>query len=406
MQQAKADESILLIESTSNQVNQFGGYTGQTPAVFLAFVRGIAASIQFPFEQIVIGGDHLGPHVWRSESSAQAMDKASVLVRDSVRAGYTKIHLDCSMHCADDPGDRHNPLPDEIVSNRAAQLCEVAENAHQRLPPGFAPPLYVVGTEVPIPGGEFGEMHAPEITATRGLEQTLHTAKKEFMARGLDAAWERVVAVVVQPGVEFGDSSVYAYDPQKARELRAFAEKSWHGVYEAHSTDYQIPGALRSLVEDHFAILKVGPWLTFALREAVFALAAVEEEWVANRTDVSLSYVREQLDRAMIEKPVYWKGYYHGDDAALRLARKYSYSDRIRYYWPAPAVATALHRLLTNLTDYPPPISLLSQYLPRQSDLIREGRLAFDPASIVQNKIREVLEVYARACGQMSRESA
>src|SRR5208282_2676533 len=42
MIQAKRDNRLLLIESTSNQVNQFGGYTGQTPADFAAFVRELA----------------------------------------------------------------------------------------------------------------------------------------------------------------------------------------------------------------------------------------------------------------------------------------------------------------------------------------------------------------------------
>ena len=52
-------------------------------------------------------------------------------------------------------------------------------------------------------------------------------------------------------------------------------------VFEAHSTDYQTAGALRALVEDRWAILKVGPALTFALREALFALSAIEEELIA-----------------------------------------------------------------------------------------------------------------------------
>ena len=123
IRQAKEAGSLLLIESTSNQVNQFGGYTGQTPVEFARFIRELAAAAGLPFEQVVLGGDHLGPHVWRKESSRQAMEKARVLVRDSVLAGYTKIHLDTSMHCADDPGDRHRPLADEIVSAREAELC-------------------------------------------------------------------------------------------------------------------------------------------------------------------------------------------------------------------------------------------------------------------------------------------
>ena len=110
MLQAKRDGSLLLIEATSNQVNQFGGYTGQTPAEFSAFVKEIAKAKGLPEDRILLGGDHLGPHVWRSERATSAMAKARDLVQSCVRAGYTKIHLDASMHCADDPGDRHHPL--------------------------------------------------------------------------------------------------------------------------------------------------------------------------------------------------------------------------------------------------------------------------------------------------------
>ena len=399
IQQAQRDGSLLLIESTSNQVNQFGGYTGQTPADFARFVRTLAAAANFPFQRIVLGGDHLGPHVWRKEPAAQAMVKACDLVRDSVFAGYTKIHLDASMYCADDPGDRHRPLPDEIVSSRAAQMCQSAEAAHRSLPAGSPAPLYVIGTEVPIPGGELGPSDAPEPTRVPDLRQTLQLAKKQFDDRGLHAAWERVIAVVVQPGVEFGDATVCSYDRSRASSLPTFVEKHWHGVYEAHSTDYQSPDSLLQMVHDHFAILKVGPWLTFAFREAVFALASVEQEWLGAKTGATLSQIREALEQAMLENPVYWQGYFRGSEAEQRLARKFSYSDRSRYYWPQPSVGAALDRLLANLSAYPAPLSLLHQYLPNQIDQVRCGSLAPKPLHLIHSKIQEVLGVYASACG-------
>jgi D-tagatose-1,6-bisphosphate aldolase subunit GatZ/KbaZ len=405
MQQAKQSCNLLIIESTSNQVNQFGGYTGQTPAQFAQFVEKLAASQNFPFEQVLLGGDHLGPHVWGNENSAQAMAKAHTLIHDSVLAGYTKIHLDASMHCADDPGDRHRPLADEIVSARAAELCATAEAAHRELPAGSAAPLYVIGTEVPIPGGELQSNCAPEITRTDQLNRTLQIAKQAFFSRGLQSAWERVIAVVAQPGVEFADVSVFAYNSLKAQPLAHFALQHWHGVYEAHSTDFQSASALREMVQDHFAILKVGPWLTFAFREAVFALAAAEEEWLAQR-GVAVSQVREELDRAMLANPTHWKSYYHGDEAALRVARKYSYSDRARYYWPQPGVAAALEKLIANLTASPPPLSLLSQFLPNQAGLIREGSQSASAAELIRSKIREVLHIYSAACGNITEENS
>ncbi|HXZ39165.1 MAG TPA: class II D-tagatose-bisphosphate aldolase, non-catalytic subunit [Terriglobales bacterium] len=400
MLQAQRDCSLLLIESTSNQVNQFGGYTGQTPLQFVSFVKGIAGAMNFPVERIVLGGDHLGPHVWRQEDVSSAMQKAIELVRACVLAGYTKIHLDTSMRLTGDPGDSSSPLVDEIISRRAADLCRAAEDAHRELPPSLPAPLYVIGTEVPIPGGELLDARAPETTRPEDVARTVQLARQAFEARGLQAAWERVIALVVQPGVEFGDATILHYLPEKARRLARFVDDDqWQGVYEAHSTDYQAPAALRQMVRDHFAILKVGPWLTFAFREAVFALAAVEEEWLGHRRGITISRVRESLEEAMLANPEYWKNYYRGDEAAQRFARKYSFSDRARYYWTQPDVAAALQRLLANLTAHPAPVSLLSQYLPEQSAALRARAIANDPIALIHNKVLEVINHYADACG-------
>ncbi len=119
-------------------------------------------------------------------------------------------------------------------------------------------------------------------------------------------------------------------------------------VFEAHSTDYQTPQA-RHLVKDHFAILKVGPALTFALREALFSLAAIEEELLPAK---ACSGLRQVLENVMLDRPEYWQNHYHGDGHARRLARGYSYSDRVRYYWPDRQIDEAFARLVRNLADW------------------------------------------------------
>ncbi|HXH68484.1 MAG TPA: class II D-tagatose-bisphosphate aldolase, non-catalytic subunit [Candidatus Limnocylindrales bacterium] len=405
MHQARKDRGLLLIESTSNQVNQFGGYTGQTPPDFAQSVRALAAANNLPEDRLVLGADHLGPHVWKNESAEVAIEKACVLARESVLAGYTKIHLDASMHCADDPGDRRQPLPDEVVSERSARICKAAETAHDALSANSPKPVYVIGTEVPVPGGEMQGSSAPEITKPQDLERTIEIAKRTFARHGLHSAWERTIAIVVQPGVEFGNDTVFAYDPDRTTALARFAREGWHGVYEAHSTDYQSATSLRKMVQDHFAILKVGPWLTFAFREAVFALAAMEEEWFSGRNNVQLSRVRETLEQAMLRNPAHWRNYFHGDENALRLARKYSYSDRSRYYWPQPEVSAALERLLANLASEKLPTSLISQFLPEQAAMLREGRLPFAPAKWIASMIQAVLQLYSAACGEGAQET-
>ncbi len=68
MREARAAGTALLVEATSNQVNQFGGYTGMRPADFVRFLHGIAARAGFAAESTWIGGDHLGPNAWRARA--------------------------------------------------------------------------------------------------------------------------------------------------------------------------------------------------------------------------------------------------------------------------------------------------------------------------------------------------
>ena len=397
MHQALEDDSVVCIESTSNQVNQFGGYTGLTPSQFVDFVHSIAKRTDFPLNRIVLGSDHLGPYPWRNETAESAVGKACELVRSTVRAGYNKIHLDASMACSDDAPDA--PLSDQVIAQRAAAICQVAEKTHAELQDGSPAPVYVIGTEVPIPGGEQEPGAAPAVTRVQDAQGTLKSFHTAFLELGLSAAWERVVGLVVQPGVEFGDALVFEYDRRQAEQLSKCLPESPALVYEAHSTDYQPPLKLREMVEDHFAILKVGPWLTFAFREAVFALSLIEREWLGKRRGVTLSKVPETLEGAMTRNAAYWKAYYHGDEQELSLARRYSYSDRCRYYWPDEAVQRELKQLVENLFACPPPLTLLSQYLPDEYDGVRAGRIGSDPASLIHERIRKVVRVYAAACG-------
>ncbi len=395
IQQAVEDGSVLHVESTSSQVNQLGGYTGQTPGQFADFVHSAARRMGLPRDRILLGGDHLGPFPWRATAADCTLKKAYELVRACVLAGYGKIHLDTSMACADDA----KILSEHIVAQRAAVLCEAAEEALKDLPSGAALPLYVIGTEVPAPGGESASGAPPIVTTVENLHQTLQIFEQAFAERGLSAAWQRVIAVVVQPGVEFGDNIVFEYDCSKTRSLSAGLPQSPSLVYEAHSTDYQPPSALARMVEDHFAILKVGPWLTFAFREAVFSLSAIERELLAGRKGPRLSQVREALDRVMLKDPAHWRSYYRGDEQQLRFLRAYSYSDRCRYYWHETSVQAEIELLLKNLTAHPVPWALLSQFLPLEYEAIRAEQIENQPEGIIRYHIRSVLRTYAAACG-------
>jgi D-tagatose-1,6-bisphosphate aldolase subunit GatZ/KbaZ len=390
--QALADGTVLHLESTSNQVNQFGGYTGSTPAQFAGQIRRLAEKAGLPTARVLLGADHLGPYCWRSEPATKAMAKACELSAQSVLAGYQKIHLDASMPCGDDPAR----LTEEVVAERTAMLCEVAEQSFASLPTGSPRSLYVIGTEVPVPGGEVAEGECPVPTRLEDVQLSLDTFRKAFVARGLESAWKNVIGIVVQPGVEFGDSSVFEYDRNTAGHLVHGLPASPKLVYEAHSTDYQTPASLARMVQDHFAILKVGPWLTFAYREAVFALGFIEGELPELKR--SASRVREALETEMLSNSAHWDRYYLGSNEQQKFARSYSMSDRCRYYWPQPLLEKSVDRLLHNLSGPLPP-ALLSQYLPLEYEAIRAGLLENSATAVIRHHIQCVLKAYAAACG-------
>lgn len=396
MKQADEDGSILLIESTSNQVDQFGGYTGKTPVQFVSYVKDLADEVGFPFNRVLLGGDHLGPNTWQSEPAASAMEKANTLVYDYVKAGYAKIHLDASMFCADDEGDRFKPLADEVVSARAAELCATAERSWKENRRGPCELVYIIGTEVPIPGGAQEEEDTVIPTSQADAARTIEVTKAAFEAEGLNDAWARVVGVVVQPGVEFGDDQVFHYDRDAAAGLSKMIEED-RFVFEAHSTDYQSETGLTNLVKDHYCILKVGPWVTFAFREALFALEDMEKE-LLGADGVELSCLRETLEQVMTEEPKYWKKYYPGNEKEQLFKRKYSFSDRSRYYWPNGKLKASIALLKNNLDGAGIPLSLLSQFMPNQYDAVQEGKITIKADDLIISRIRDVVGIYARAC--------
>ena len=225
------------------------------------------------------------------------------------------------------------------------------------------------------------------MTKVEDARETIDIHRKAFYELQLQSAWERVVAMVVQPGVEFGDDFVLPYQPEAAKELSHFIE-SQSMIYEAHSTDYQTHDALRNLVRDHFAILKVGPGLTFAFREAVFALALIEDELI--KRDLR-SNIIQVLDDVMMKHPEHWQKYYRGDEAEQAFKRKYSLSDRARYYWVQPEVQKAFARLMENLGGKVLPYSLLSQFV---------GERDLNAEQVIERKIDRVLGDYLVGCGE------
>jgi D-tagatose-1,6-bisphosphate aldolase subunit GatZ/KbaZ len=316
------------------------------------------------------------------------MQRAKAMIDGYARAGFTKLHLDTSIGCADEPA----ALADQVTAERAAALAKVAEAAVGNGPA----PIYIIGTEVPVPGGAQHALDTLEVTKPVAALRTVEVHEKAFRDAGLEAAFARAIGVVVQPGVEFASTEVIPYKPEKARALTGALADLPGFVFEAHSTDYQPAACLDALVRDGFAILKVGPWLTFAMREALYGLDCIARVLHPSPIDDSLPAAMEGL---MLKEPRNWRKYYAGSPDEIRLQRHFSFSDRIRYYWPRPEAQAAVDRLFAKLGNKLIPEPLISQYLGGLYPEVVDGSLAARPRELVLGAVLQILRRYDHASG-------
>lgn len=254
----------------------------------------------------------------------------------------------------------------------------------------------MIGTEVPVPGGIAGEAEAVHVTRPEAVLATWEAHRRAFTSAGVRAAFERVVAVVARPGLEFDNDRVFVYRPELANELSGVLGPIPGLVFEVHSTDYQPPSSLARLVEDGFAVLKVGPALTFALRRALYGLDAIAC-WTAPAWRDSTLAAR--VEEEMLARPEYWSAYYSGDPSLQRLLRHFSYSDRVRYYWASPRLSKAVEVLFDQFSGKGVPGTLFAQYLPELCDRVVAGAPAATPRTLVIEAVRNVLRSYSAACG-------
>jgi D-tagatose-1,6-bisphosphate aldolase subunit GatZ/KbaZ len=378
--------ATVLIEATCNQVNHQGGYTGMVPADFAALVARIAAEEGCPMEQVILGGDHLGPNPWRDQPVEVALAEAERMVAAYVAAGFRKIHLDSSMGCLGEPV----ALDDEATARRAVRLAAVAERVAKAQ--GGDMPLYIIGTEVPPPGGADHALQDVPLTDPRAARKTIAVHRRMFAAAGLDDAMGRVIGVVVQPGVEFGNHNVIRYARDKAQALAQVLDSDTDLVFEAHSTDYQGTAPLSELVMDGFAILKVGPELTFVLREALYALDLIASDLIPGYGDRPL---RAAMEQVMLDAPAEWERHYSGSPAVQALLRHYSLSDRIRYYWLQEGAAEAVDRLRAALQGQSVPMPLFWQHWPAAA---RFADAPLEVDALLIWRVTQSLASYHAAC--------
>ncbi|PSL19766.1 class II D-tagatose-bisphosphate aldolase non-catalytic subunit [Shimia abyssi] len=359
----------LVVEATSNQVNQHGGYMGMRPEAFIAYVHAIADEVGADRAAVQFGGDHLGTQVWRAGDAAAAMQEARVLVRDYVAAGFDKIHLDCSEGCRGEAAQ----LDDTTTATRSADLARACLEVRDDL-------LFVVGTEVPPPGGarmdEDGHIPPTDAGAARAT-LAAHDAVFGDMA-------SMIGGLVVQPGVEFSPTQVHALPMERDPGLAdAIADRP--GVcLEAHSTDYQDGAVFPRLAELGFAFQKVGPALTFAYREAMYALDGLRQDKGA---------LERCMEDIMLRDPKYWQGHYHGAEESLYQQRHFGLADRIRYYWPQDAARAGVQALFDDLPEVISDDALSKAFAPEVLDRAEAGHGPL-AQRLIEAQIQQALNPY------------
>ena len=107
----------------------------------------------------------------------------------------------------------------------------------------------------------------------------------------------------------------------------------------------------------------------------------------------------EVLDEAMLANPKNWQKHYHGNKQEIALKRKYSFSDRSRYYMPTENVSKAINILMNNFKDGVP-LNLLSQFMPIQYTKVRDGVINNNPEELIIDRIVNTIDEYLQATNQ------
>ena len=314
------------------------------------------------------------------------MLEASNLVKNYISAGYNKIHLDTSMGCKGEP----EALTDEISALRTIKLLKIAEETAKKN--NFKLPYYIIGTEVPAPGGANHLLNEITPTTPMAAKKTIDTHVSLIKNEGLGEIIPRIIGLVVQPGVEFGNQNIIRYDRKKVTTLCNVLKDYPNWIFEAHSTDFQSKHKLAELVKDGFSILKVGPELTFSLREGLYALDLIAGELSHSYGNRPLYKTMEQL---MVATPSHWENYYFGNNTEKYFQRHYSLSDRIRYYWDQEAAKNATKHLFETLKDKKIPSTLINQFLPSAKKFADKS---LNPRDLIISKITENLKSFTEVC--------
>ena len=315
-----------LIESTSNQVNQHGGYTNKTPKMFVKEISSLRKKIKFDSKRLFLGGDHLGPLPWGKKNKNIAIKNSISLINDYLSENFCKIHVDTSIKCKNDKF-----INSEIVFNRTSEILN-----NDSIKKKIKNRLLVVGTEVPLAGG--GDNKNLIRTSTKQIETEVFNFKKIFQKLNLRNSF---FGLVIEPGMKYKHSKITKPNFTQFGNKKNISKKN-NFFYEAHSTDYQSKKILRQLVKNNFRFLKVGPELTYNYARSLFFMENIEKKKIKLKN----SNIKKTIFFSMLKNKKYWNGYYIKKKPELFLNSKL---DRMRYYFDTKEVKNSVGILRRNI---------------------------------------------------------
>jgi len=327
---SKKNNLPCLIECTSNQVNQFGGYTNKTPKQFSKEIIKIAQKIKLKKKNLLLGGDHLGPLPWVKKNLKTSLNNSVNLINNFLDSNYCKIHIDTSIKCLDDKSINHDKIFER--TKYILQKTKIKKKINKI--------FLVIGSEVPLSGSN----DRGPITITTNsrikkevekFKQLLNTLFKKKLIFGL----------VVEPGMRYLDYTISKPKLSNFSNKKNFSIKN-NFVYEAHSTDYQNLKVLKNLTRNNFKFLKVGPELTFQYSRSLLFMEKIEKKLVKTNK----SNIGNQILKVMLNNKKYWKDYYKAKNIKLRKKLiLYSKLDRMRYYFNNKVIIQSIKILKKNI---------------------------------------------------------
>ena len=367
-----------LIECTSNQVNQTGGYTKKTPKKFIKEIFDLRKKIKLSKNQLFLGGDHLGPLPWKYYNKKIALKNSINLIESFLKEKFCKIHIDTSIRCKDD-----NFFNNEIIFKRTKDILK-----NSRIKKRLKDKFLVIGSEVPLSGS--GDNKKIILTNTKQIKN--ESLKFRQILKELNFKNKREFGLVVEPGMKYMHSSIKKPNLKKFKDKTKFSVKN-NFVFEAHSTDYQPLNILKKLSQNNFKFLKVGPELTYNYSRSLFYMQNLEVRFSFRKK----SEITKKLFNTMKNNSKYWKNYYSNKKSQLLLNSKL---DRMRYYLNFKSVVNSINILKKNINKIQKKEmkKILENNIKREYIYYRNKNLTnFETLKLIF--ISKSLEKYFLACG-------